>query len=72
MSAKANTCPKCQARMEEGYIADNTYGGRLVSTWIEGAPEKSRWLGLRIGKRRVLPTESWRCTACGFLETYAP
>ena len=72
MPAKGNTCPKCQARMEEGYIVDYTYSGRGVSTWIEGAPERSRWTGLRIAKRRVLTTESWRCTACGFLETYAP
>ena len=72
MAAKLNACPKCQARMEEGYIIDNTYGGRVVSTWIAGAPEKSYWTGLRVKQRRAHSTESWRCTACGYLETYAP
>jgi hypothetical protein len=72
MAAKMNTCPKCQARMEEGFLLDHTHGGRVVSTWVEGAPEQGRWSGLRIKQRRAHTTESWRCTACGFLETYAP
>jgi hypothetical protein len=72
MALRMNTCPKCQARMEEGYVVDSVHARWVVSTWIEGAPEKSRWTGLRVKRRRVLNTESWRCTACGFLETYAP
>ena len=71
MAAKMNACPKCQARMEEGYIVDND-ARWVVSTWIEGAPEKRRWTGLRVKRRRARNTESWRCTACGYLETYAP
>ena len=70
--AKGTTCPKCQARMEEGYIVDETYGGRQVSTWIEGAPLRSFWTGVRRRGLREHMTQSWRCTACGFLETYAP
>ena len=72
MAVKMNTCPKCQARMEEGYVVDSVDAKWAVSTWVEGAPEKSLWTGLRVKQRRVLNTESWRCTACGYLETYAP
>ena len=72
MTAKTNACPKCQAPMEEGYIVDSMQGGQCVSTWIEGAPEKSFWTGVRVKHRRMHHTQSWRCTACGFLETYAP
>jgi hypothetical protein len=34
-------CPKCESEMEEGFVADVTYGGVLASKWIEGEPEKS-------------------------------
>jgi hypothetical protein len=72
MAAKMNTCPKCQARMEEGYIIDSMASWQVVSTWIEGSPERSRWTGLRVKQRRAHQTQSWRCTGCGFLETYTP
>jgi hypothetical protein len=33
-------CPKCQRAMEPGLIPDASYGATLISTWLEGAPEK--------------------------------
>jgi len=42
------SCPECKSRTQEGFMVDNTYGGRLVSKWVEGAADKSRWLGVRL------------------------
>jgi hypothetical protein len=64
-------CLKCKARMQEGFIVDNTYGGRLVTKWIEGAPEKSRWLGVRLRDKKAIEVATYRCTSCGYLESYA-
>jgi hypothetical protein len=35
------TCPKCNSSMEEGFIVDDTYGGRVQSQWAEGKPQRS-------------------------------
>jgi hypothetical protein len=64
-------CPKCEGKMEEGYIPDATYGGLLTPSWVEGAPEKSTWRRLKTKGKRQLPVAAFRCTACGFLEFYA-
>ena len=69
--ARSNTCPKCQGAMTQGVIIDNTYGHRGVSTWLEGAPNKSVWLGLRLGGKKPIEISTWRCASCGFLESYA-
>jgi len=64
-------CPKCQSSMKQGFVLDHTYGWRGVSTWIERAPEKSIWVGLKLSGRKAFEVESWRCTRCGYLEHYA-
>lgn len=66
-----NRCPKCEGAMGAGFVLDATYGANTVGTWIEGAPVKSIWTGLKLRGRRRLPIETWRCTRCGFLESYA-
>jgi hypothetical protein len=58
--------------MAEGYVIDvNQHSVRSVSTWVEGAPEKSFWLGLKLGNRAQYKVQTWRCGRCGFLESYA-
>jgi hypothetical protein len=57
--------------MQEGYILDTTYGGRLQSSWIEGKPEKSIWTGLKVMKKRKYHITVYRCENCGFLKLYA-
>lgn len=69
---RAPTCPKCQATMGDGFIYDNTHGGRSVSAWVAGKPERSFWTGLKLKGRLHLCVETWRCARCGFLESYAP
>lgn len=69
---RSNQCPKCQAAMAEGYTVDRgENGARRVNQWIEGAPQKSFWLGLKLGGRRRIDIATWRCGRCGFLESYA-
>ena len=71
------TCPKCSSGMEPGFVIDRT--GKEFSSapeWAEGAPEQSFWLGMKMGlklagrERHAVVT--YRCSACGYLESYAP
>jgi len=69
--ASSDSCPKCSGKMQEGFICDQSHGGRLVSTWVEGAPERSRWTGIKLAGHKTLETRTFRCGKCGFLESYA-
>jgi predicted nucleic-acid-binding Zn-ribbon protein len=69
MSVKS--CPKCGGRMAEGFTLDHTHGGYKQATWVDGAAEKSVWVGLKLKGRRQLPLASYRCERCGFVESYA-
>ena len=66
------SCPKCSRRMEEGFTVDKgDYSVPTVGSWHRGKPKKSFW-GLKTSKADQHPVEVWRCTGCGFLESYAP
>lgn len=65
-------CPKCRGTMERGFILDNTHGGKVVSQWVAGEPEESFWVGgVKTKNRTLLSVTTYRCTACGYLESYA-
>lgn len=66
-----SVCPKCQSAMKRGFILDHTYGYLDVATWVEGEPERSFWSGLKTHGRKMVKVETWRCSKCGFLESYA-
>lgn len=60
--------------MEPGLLLDKGHANSLnVTEWLEGAPEKSVWTGLKTkGKERLrLPVRTFRCPSCGYLESYA-
>ena len=46
MGIVAPVCVKCGAIMDEGFILDNAHGARLQSEWVDGAPERNRWVGV--------------------------
>ena len=72
MSTKAIQCPKCNGGMVQGFIFDRADGGRRsVINWVEGAPEKSFWTVTSVPKQNCLPVATFRCSVCGFLESYA-
>ena len=65
-------CSKCGGRMIKGSLFNkDTNGGKSLSQWVEGKPERSLWTGLKTKGLEMLPVTSFRCARCGFLETYA-
>ena len=64
-------CPKCRGTMEEGYIKDEGYGTAHASKWVEGAPEKSIWTGVKTRGKNQVQVKTYRCERCGYLESYA-
>lgn len=72
MSLATPTCAKCDGEMEEGFVLDNTHGGRLQSEWVEGPPERSVWVGIKVKGKEHFPIATYRCRRCGYLESYAP
>jgi predicted nucleic-acid-binding Zn-ribbon protein len=65
------TCPKCSGRMEEGFVLDRTSRANLQSTWVGGLPAKSFWTGLKLKGLATIPVTTFRCSGCGYLESYA-
>jgi len=64
-------CPKCKGIMEQGFILDCTHGRYLVSQWVAGAPRKSFWSGTKLPDEKPVPIGTFRCSTCGYLESYA-
>jgi len=72
MTNRSIVCPKCNAAMEEGFIPDLTqYNAKTVSQWVEGAPERSIWTGIKTKGREKFQVTTYRCAGCGYLESYA-
>jgi len=59
--------------MEPGFVIDKGERGGSVSApeWAEGTPEPSFWMGLKLRGRERHPVTTYRCTTCGYLESYA-
>ena len=58
--------------MESGFVIDKT--GNAFATapqWAEGLPERSFWTGLNLDGRERHAVITYRCSACGYLESYA-
>ena len=67
----AMTCPKCTGMMVRGFIPEFSHRSS-VSSWVEGEPEHSFWAaGVKIDVDKVIDIVTYRCAACGFLESYA-
>jgi hypothetical protein len=56
--------------MIRGFIPDFAYGSTLVSSWHEGAPQKSFWRKTKVPVGSGIPMEAFRCPDCGYLELY--
>lgn len=57
--------------MEEGFTLEDNLERRVVSAWYRGKPVKGFFQGVKIAKLPRIPIQTWRCTACGRLESYA-
>lgn len=71
MNPATSRCPKCNGEMVQGFVIDFAHGARLVSQWAEGLPQKSFWTGTKLPEEALIPVGTFRCNACGFLESYA-
>ena len=64
-------CPKCQNRMEKGYIMDRGDANRIrPATWVEGELVRSWWMGAKLAGKRQLQVDTFRCIGCGYVESY--
>ena len=57
--------------MEQGFVIDEGYGSRTVTRWHRGEPQKSIFGTLKVSKKDALNVATYRCTRCGYLESYA-
>lgn len=64
-------CPKCQGSMVEGVVLDTKDGVRNISHWLEGSPIKG-WFGLKLQGNKPIAVQTYRCSRCAYLESYAP
>ena len=71
MIEQERVCPKCRKSMEPGFVLDQTYGANAQSAWVEGAAERSIWTGVKLKGRERVPVTTYRCSGCGYLESYA-
>jgi hypothetical protein len=77
MAERKLSCLRCQGDMETGFTVDNAYYMRAVSSWMPGAPEfrtffgKSKIALTKMKDRTAISTTTYRCKACGYLESYA-
>jgi hypothetical protein len=65
------TSPSCSAKMDEGFILDDTHGGKVQSELAEGKPRRSIWTGLKVRKDARHAVTTYRCESCGYLDSYA-
>ena len=71
MSVGLVRCPKCNGEMVRGFTFESEGPKRMVSTWVEGAPEESFWQSVKVPAKKCVPVGTFRCSVCGYLESYA-
>ncbi|TCL90769.1 hypothetical protein C8J38_107129 [Rhizobium sp. PP-WC-2G-219] len=64
-------CSRCNADMEEGFLLEKGDGLLSSETWISGKPVKSYLSGLNLKGKDVYDVVTFRCSACGYLDSYA-
>jgi len=57
--------------MTEGFVMEIPNGRIAVNSWVEGAPEKSFWTGIKFRNKRRHPFKTYCCDQCGYMESYA-
>ncbi len=70
MALKLN-CSKCNSYMQQGVVVDLSYAGILRSMWVEDQAENSVVAGIPDHHKRKVKAITYRCSNCGFLDSYA-
>jgi hypothetical protein len=68
MTGKELSCLRCGGSMEEGYTLDQGMGAFPRTAWIRRRPRR-RFLRPPFREWNWITT--YRCTQCGYLESYA-
>lgn len=69
--ALALNCSKCNGQMEEGVVVDLNYQGAIPSMWVEDRAGNGATSGGIDNHKRKVKTITYRCSSCGFLDSYA-
>jgi hypothetical protein len=65
-------CPTCRVAMDDGFIVDHGHlNSPTQAEWTGGPPTRSWYGGLKLKNRIHLPVTTYRCPACGLLQSYA-
>ena len=64
-------CAKCGTAMELGYVPDRNLGWYDPPKWFPGPLRIAALRGVAKSKSTPLYVVSYRCPACGYLESYA-
>lgn len=71
-SAQSPKCAKCAQPMEKGYVSRPwPQQPRQVEMWIKGSPPAPWLIGTKPAAKSPRVVMTWRCTVCGFLESFA-
>jgi len=65
------SCPRCSGSMEPGFIVDEGYGTRTASRWFRGEAQYGFFGSLKVRRKEGVDVDTYRCTRCGYLESYA-
>lgn len=57
--------------MDSGFILDVTDSATHQAQWAEGEAKKSFWFGVRVPRDERHLVTTYRCSKCGYLESYA-
>ena len=58
--------------MDRGFIPDEYQDRNEVTVWVQGQPERSLETGtVDLSGTRMWHVVTYRCTGCGYLESYA-
>lgn len=65
-------CPRCHGVMDRGFVVDvGDYSVAETQKWVDGEPKRTFWAGVTLKNRRVIAVSTFRCSQCGYLESYA-
>ena len=70
MSHIAGRCLRCDGEMEPGYVLDYGLDRIEPARWVEGPPETGL-LGTTTRGKRQHRISTFRCSRCGWLESFA-
>jgi hypothetical protein len=71
-TAASPKCSKCSGEMEAGFLLDRSQAGIYRAVWATGPIQRSWWFGgIKVQDKPMYRVETWRCKACGNLESWA-